>query len=202
MKKVLLLSLCATSISFGATVHIKNLTNQPILARINDATRHALTEKGEKARLLSWAAAPWTLGASGITAETTLAAEKALKGVSIPEKIPHFKLIKPNKSKFFDSGLYSITKVTFLRMTEQKKVSFNVGQYKELKENEYKKLRNSFIKNYGILLETVSRSPNKIVVSVPTIETYTYELGNKKIAPLKVEARIELKQWGNAQRIK
>ena len=101
------LSFLVASAAHGAIVRIKNATNQPIWARINQQTREVPDEedisrtRGE--RILSDIA---TVGAF----------ELVLLIWDIEghfTKYAHFKKISPGKSRYFNSGFERITKITF-----------------------------------------------------------------------------------------
>ncbi len=101
------LSILVASAVHGATVRIKNETLTPVWARINEQTHAAYHEPSHPSYQHRIPAAATTLGAS----EIVFPLIDKYKG----RVYPSFKKINPGTSRYFDSGLTPITKITFHR---------------------------------------------------------------------------------------
>ncbi len=189
------LSFLVASAAHGATVYIKNNTYEPVWARINDQLRRERTEKEHKM--------------GPLYAVLTF-------GISIAErpKFPHFKKITPGTSTFFDSGLKSIKKITFLRIKRYKTVTIpperleeTINPINEKYGNLHTIVNPYYIRYYDGFKDKKTvffnrerdlRIPETVTIKIPEFETFTFK---PDIAPLKVEARINYDGWGNAKRV-
>lgn len=141
----------------------------------------------------------------------------------------NFKKIEPGSSAFYNSDFDKIKIVTFVRVAGTKKITLPKNQIiKYVTDNFYKPFgimnaikghmyikRTSRHTQYGPpSIELTDTSSGKTVssqiplepsgnatITVPNIETYTYNLGSNYIGSFTTEARITYFNWKNARRV-
>lgn len=165
-----------------AAVKIKNLSNEIVLARINDQTVSWL-EKDRKSRLAVYTASGIvTLGIVPLSLELSF---KHLENM----KFPNFRTIYPNDSITFHSGPKAIKKITFMRV---KPTNITIATGSNILSGQ----RSHFIKKYGIPLKATEIDKHHWEYPLPNIQTFTIKTN---IKPLSLFNRIEYKGWKKAK---